>query len=82
MVALPDLNYPQRWDLRFVEHSPQAKEYHEIVSSLSDSLDFMEAIDGYRSSNFNKVDFYTSHEALHLHYEQALTRQSERWPLV
>ena len=70
-----DLNYPHRWDLRFVEHSPQAEEYHAIVSSLGDSLDFIEAIDGYRSSNLNKVDFYTSHEALHLHYEQALTRQ-------
>jgi 3-deoxy-7-phosphoheptulonate synthase len=69
-----DLSYPQRWDLRFVEHSPQADEYHEIVRSLTESLEFMEAIDGFRSTNLNKVDFYTSHEALHLHYEQALTR--------
>ncbi|PJE10573.1 3-deoxy-7-phosphoheptulonate synthase class II [Legionella sp.] len=69
-----DLSYPQRWDLRFVEHSPQADEYHDIVRSLTESLEFMEAIDGFRSTNLNKVDFYTSHEALHLHYEQALTR--------
>lgn len=69
-----DLSYPQRWDLRFVEHSPQADEYHEIVRSLTESLEFMEAIDSSRSPNLNKVDFYTSHEALHLHYEQALTR--------
>lgn len=69
-----DLSYPQRWDLRFVEHSPQADEYHAIVNSLTESLEFMEAIDGFRSSNLSKVDFYTSHEALHLHYEQALTR--------
>lgn len=69
-----DLNYPQRWDLRFVEHSPQADEYHDMVRSLTESLEFIEAIDGFRSSNLNKVDFYTSHEALHLHYEQALTR--------
>lgn len=69
-----NLNHPQRWDLRFVEHSPQAEEYHAIVRSLSESLEFMEAIDGSRSVNLNKVDFYTSHEALHLHYEQALTR--------
>ncbi|ARG96704.1 3-deoxy-7-phosphoheptulonate synthase class II [Legionella micdadei] len=69
-----DLNYPQRWDLRFVEHSPQADEYHDIVRSLTESLEFIEAIDGFRSSNLNKVDFYTSHEALHLHYEQALSR--------
>ncbi len=53
-----DLHHPQRWDLRFVEHSPQADEYHAIVRSLSDSLAFIEAIEG--SSNntlFNKVDF-------------------------
>jgi 3-deoxy-7-phosphoheptulonate synthase len=65
-----DLHYPHRWDLGFVEHSPQADEYHAIVRSISDSLDFIKSIDGY----LNKVDFYTSHEALHLHYEQALTR--------
>lgn len=70
-----DLQYPDRWDLSFVEHSKQAEEYHKIVYSLADSLDFLKAIDGLRASNLNKVDFYTSHEALHLHYEQALTRQ-------
>lgn len=70
-----DLHHPQRWDLSFVEHSAQADEYHAIVSSIADSLDFLESIDGVRNSNLNKVDFYTSHEALHLHYEQALTRR-------
>ncbi|WP_419420287.1 3-deoxy-7-phosphoheptulonate synthase class II [Legionella sp. D16C41] len=72
-----DLNHPQQWDLSFVEHSPQANEYKEIVKSIADSVEFLEAIDGIRSSSLNKVDFYTSHEALHLHYEQALTRQFE-----
>jgi 3-deoxy-7-phosphoheptulonate synthase len=70
-----NLNHPQQWDLSFVEHSAQANEYSQIVHSIADSLDFLEAIDGIRSSSINKVDFYTSHEALHLHYEQALTRQ-------
>lgn len=70
-----DLHHPHRWDLRFVEHSPQADEYHAIVSSIADSLDFLESIDGLRNSSLNKVDFYTSHEALHLHYEQSLTRK-------
>ena len=69
-----DLHHPQQWDLKFVEHSAQANEYHAIVRSIADSLDFLESIDGLRSSNLNKVDFFTSHEALHLHYEQALTR--------
>ena len=70
-----DLNHPQQWDLRFVEHSAQAYEYHEIVKNIASSLEFLEAIDGIRSSSINKVDFYTSHEALHLHYEQALTHR-------
>ena len=70
-----NLNHPHKWDLSFVEHSAQASEYSQIVSSIADSLDFLEAIDGIRSSSIDKVDFYTSHEALHLHYEQALTRQ-------
>ncbi len=68
------LHHPHQWDLRFVEHSAQADEYHAIVSSIADSLDFLESIDGLRNSNLSKVDFFTSHEALHLHYEQALTR--------
>ncbi|KTC98855.1 2-keto-3-deoxy-D-arabino-heptulosonate 7- phosphate synthase [Legionella geestiana] len=70
-----DLHHPQRWDLRFVEHSPQAEEYHAIVHAIANAMDFLEAIDGLRTSNLGKVDFYTSHEALHLPYEQALTRQ-------
>lgn len=71
-----DLHHPQRWDLGFVEHSKQAEEYHAIVQSIGSSLDFLKSIDGLRHSSLSKVDFYTSHEALHLHYEQALTRRS------
>ncbi|WP_133138956.1 3-deoxy-7-phosphoheptulonate synthase class II [Legionella genomosp. 1] len=70
-----DLNHPQQWDLRFVDHSPQADEYHSLVHSIADSLDFFQAINGHDLNNLSKVDFYTSHEALHLHYEQALTRR-------
>jgi 3-deoxy-7-phosphoheptulonate synthase len=76
-----DLHHPQRWDLGFVEHSTQKNEYQHIVNSIADALDFLRSIDGIRSSNLSKVDFYTSHEALHLHYEQALTRKLKdgRW---
>lgn len=70
-----DLHHPHRWNLHFVDHSAQAEEYHAIVRAIADSLDFLESIDGLRNSSLNKVDFFTSHEALHLHYEQALTRQ-------
>ena len=76
-----DIHHPHRWDLRFVEHSAQADEYHAIVRSIADSLDFLESIDGSRNNSLSKVDFFTSHEALHLHYEQALTRRLKdgRW---
>jgi 3-deoxy-7-phosphoheptulonate synthase len=71
-----DLHHPQRWDLGFVEHSKQAEEYHEIVRAIGASFDFLNAVEGLQHTNLNKVDFYTSHEALHLHYEQALTRRN------
>lgn len=70
-----DLQHPQQWDLRFVEHSQQADAYHAILCSISNAMDFLQSIDGLQHSSLNKVDFFTSHEALHLHYEQALTRQ-------
>ncbi len=72
-----DLHYPRKWDLSFMEHSPQAEEFHTIVAAIENSLEFIQAIDGIKSSELSQVDFYTSHEALHLHYEQALTRQSK-----
>lgn len=75
-----DLHHPQLWDLSFVEHSPQKEEYQTIVKSIEGALEFLETINGIQASNISKVDFYTSHEALHLHYEQALTRQQEgKW---
>ena len=70
-----DLHHPHLWDLSFVEHSKQKEEFQAIARSIADTLDFLEAINGLSASNLNKVDFYTSHEALHLHYEQALTRK-------
>ena len=70
-----DLHHPHQWDLRFVEHSKQADEYHAILNSITNAMDFLKSIDGLQNSNLNNVDFFTSHEALHLHYEQALTRQ-------
>ena len=69
-----DLHHPQQWDLGFLKLSPQSDEYHAIVRAIADSLDFLDTIEGIRTSSLNKVDFYTSHEALHLDYEQALTR--------
>ena len=73
-----DLHHPEYWDLAFVEHSPRAAEYQRIVESIGDSLRFMETLAGTSIGEINRVDFYTSHEGLHLLYEQAQTRQVPR----
>ncbi len=74
-----DLRHPEYWDLAWVEHSPLAAEYRQMVAAIGDSLQFMETLAG-PIAGFSKVDFFTSHEALLLHYEQALTRQVPRNP--
>jgi 3-deoxy-7-phosphoheptulonate synthase len=73
-----DLHHPEYWDLDFVAHSPLAKQYRRIVRSISDSLDFFESISGGPVHHTRRIDFYSSHEGLHLLYEQAQTRFIER----
>ena len=73
-----DLHHPEYWDLDFVHHSPRAREYQRMVEGISDSLQFMETLAGIRASEISRVDFFTSHEALLLPYEQAETRQVPR----
>jgi len=77
-----DLHHPEYWDLEFMRHSPKYEEYKRIVESLSDSLQFFESITGRPVHDSQRVDFYASHEGLHLHYEQAQTRyitRRNRW---
>ena len=73
-----DLHHPEYWDLAWVEHSPLQDEYRTMVEGIGNSLRFMETLAGQSIDSFQRVDFYTSHEALLLHYEQALTRQVPR----
>ncbi len=73
-----DLHHPEYWDLEWVAHSPLAVEYRRMVESIGDSLRFMETLAGEPIGSYGRVDFYTSHEALVLHYEQAQTRQVPR----
>ncbi|HRQ66068.1 MAG TPA: 3-deoxy-7-phosphoheptulonate synthase class II [Xanthomonadaceae bacterium] len=73
-----DLHHPEYWDLAWVQHSPLAVEYQRMVESIGDSLRFMETLAGRQIGSFNRVDFYTSHEALLLHYEEGLTRRVPR----
>ncbi|MDH3646025.1 MAG: 3-deoxy-7-phosphoheptulonate synthase class II [Gammaproteobacteria bacterium] len=74
-----DLHHPENWDLAFVHHSPVAEHYHQIVHAISESLDFFELVSGQTAtSGTERVDFYASHEGLHLPYEQAQTRFLEK----
>jgi len=73
-----DVHHTEYWDLSWVEHSPLAAEFHEITESLGKSLRFMETLTGRDVGSLRRVDFFTSHEALHLPYEQAQTRQVPR----
>jgi len=73
-----DLHHPEYWDLGFVRHSPWRDQYRQLVASISDSLDFFEAMSGSRVHEASRAPFYASHEALHLLYEQAQTRYIER----
>ncbi len=73
-----DLHHPENWDLSWVTHSPLADEYHRIVGGIADAMRFMETLSGEPAHNLDRVDFFTSHEALLLPYEQALTRQVPR----
>ena len=73
-----DLHHPEYWDLGFVHHSPLRDQYRQLVASISDSLDFYEAMSGNRVHEASRAPFYASHEALHLLYEQAQTRHLPR----
>jgi 3-deoxy-7-phosphoheptulonate synthase len=74
-----DLRHPEYWDLSWMDRSPLAAEYRQMVTAIGNSLRFMETLAG-PIGGFSKVDFFTSHEALLLDYEQALTRRVPRNP--
>ncbi len=71
-----DLHKVHQWNLQFISGSPQGKRYEEVANRIEETLDFMKAC-GVTPEDVNQLretDFYTSHEALLLNYEQALTR--------
>jgi len=71
-----DLHNVHRWNLEFVSGNPQADRYRALADRISEALNFMEAcgITGKEVRAVREVDFYTSHEALLLGFEQAMTR--------
>lgn len=77
-----DLHHPEYWNLDFVHQSPLKDAYRRIVDALSNSLSFFEAVHGAAIHEVNRVDFFASHEGLHLIAEAAQTRfiaRRNRW---
>lgn len=76
MGGYANLDNVHQWMLGFVKDSPQGERYRKLADRISETMDFMKAI-GISSENnhsLRETDFFTSHEALLLGYEEALTR--------
>ena len=71
-----DLHEVHRWNLDFVERSPLVDRYRDLSARIEETLAFMAAcgLTSASAAQIRETDFYTSHEALLLPYEQALTR--------
>jgi 3-deoxy-7-phosphoheptulonate synthase len=71
-----NLDHVHQWMLGFVADSPQHERYEALADRISDTLNFMRAIgiDPESHPELRQTDFFTSHEALLLGYEQAMTR--------
>ena len=71
-----DLRNVHRWNLEFVSGNSQEHRYRALADKISEAITFMEAcgVDGRDVKAIREVDFFTSHEALLLGYEAAMTR--------
>jgi 3-deoxy-7-phosphoheptulonate synthase len=72
-----DLNRVHQWNQEFVASSREGERYERLADDIDRTLRFMRAcgIDTVETQNLHEVDFFTSHEALLLGYEEALTRE-------
>ena len=75
-----DLRQVHTWNTDFVRSSPMGTRYEKIANEIDRALTFMKAI-GADPDEFHRVDFHSSHEALVLEYEHALTRIDSRTDL-
>ncbi|MFQ3234685.1 MAG: 3-deoxy-7-phosphoheptulonate synthase [Paraglaciecola sp.] len=74
--GLADLHQVNRWNMAFLENNPLKERYQDVANRIQDSLEFMDVM-GINTSNtptLHETTLFTSHEALLLNYEQALTR--------
>ena len=71
-----DLTKVHQWNLSFVDKSPASERYEDLANRIDEAMQFMRAcgVTAESAPALRETDFYTSHEALLLPYEQALTR--------
>ncbi|WGI22795.1 3-deoxy-7-phosphoheptulonate synthase class II [Amylibacter sp. IMCC11727] len=76
MGGFADIHHVHEWNLGFANAAGAAEKYTQLANRISDSLDFMTAagVNSDNTSSLHTVNFYTSHEALLLEYEEALCR--------
>lgn len=74
--GLADLHEVNRWNMAFVENNPLKARYQDLANRIQDSLELMKVmgIDASNTPTLRETSLFTSHEALLLNYEQALTR--------
>jgi 3-deoxy-7-phosphoheptulonate synthase len=72
-----DLHHPEQWVLEFMEDAAAHQDYQAILRSITEAICFFESVAGIRNESLQRVALYSSHEALHLPYESALTQQIE-----
>ena len=75
--GMADLAKVHEWTLGFLADTPETTKYQEVADRISESLNFMKAcgLTSDTASQLRETEFYTSHEALLLNYEEALTRE-------
>jgi 3-deoxy-7-phosphoheptulonate synthase len=73
-----DLHHPEYWELDFVRYAKLSAEYMRIMEHIGSGLRFLETLAGRQLDEVQRTDFFTSHEGLHLEYEQAQTRRVPR----
>lgn len=66
-----DLHHPQHWEFDWMAHSPQAEEYRRRVRGVRDAIRFMERMGPNPMPALERVELYSSHEALLLDYEES-----------
>lgn len=73
-----DLHHPDHWQLHFLGDSPQRGRFQSVANRITDAIEFFESLGSMSTAVLNRVEFFTSHEGLHLAYEQAHTTKPPR----